>query len=114
MNVKCQYFFDKLSSFHFNNDDSKVKHYNMERLTTRFNKIFTHIGNGDHYFEYYHDVTIPTIFDFDNKYLSQVVNNIHYIKLRLQDSNVWDDILNKIIGDKNNYDKRIMKLLIRN
>jgi hypothetical protein len=97
---KMSVFFDKLSSFHFNNDDSKVKHYSMERLTTRFNKIFTHIGNGDHYFEHYHDVTIPTIFDFDNKYLSQVVNNIHYIKLRLQDSNIWDNILTKLLGIK--------------
>ena len=95
---KMSEFFDKLSSFHFNNTADKVNKYNVNRLIARFNNIFTHIANGDHYFDKLTEVIKPTEFDFEKKYLIQKVFDISYIKLRLRDSAQWGRILSDILG----------------
>ncbi len=95
---KMSEFFDKLCTFHFNNTAEKVNRYNVERLISRFNNIFTHIATGDHYFDKYTDVIKPNAFDFEKKYLLQKVFDISYIKLRLRDSALWGKILTSILG----------------
>ena len=95
---KMSEFFDKLASFHFNNTADKVNKYNVNRLIARFNNIFTHIANGDHYFDKMTEVFKPEMFDFEQKYLFQKVFDISYIKLRLRDSAQWGKILSSLLG----------------
>jgi len=95
---KMSEFFDKLSSFHFNNTADKVNKYNVNRLIARFNNIFTHIATGDHYFDKMTEVIKPPEFDFEKKYLIQKVFDISYIKLRLRDSVLWGRILSGLLG----------------
>ena len=95
---KMSEFFDKLASFHFNNTTDKVNKYNVNRLIVRFNNIFTHIANGDHYFDKMTEGIKPDMFDFEKKYLIQKVFDISYIKLRLRDSAQWGKILSGLLG----------------
>ena len=88
-------FFEKISPYHFNNSEENIHHYSIKRITERFNKIFPHIENDDHYFDKY-NITNIVPFDFINKYTIQVINNISYIKLRLCDSHIWYKILSTI------------------
>lgn len=92
---KMSEFFEKISPYHFNNSAENISKYSIKRISDRFNKLFPHIENGDHYFDKY-DILEPIPFDFENKYTIQVINNIKYIKLRLCDSNLWGNILSNI------------------
>jgi hypothetical protein len=92
---KMSEYFEKLSPYHFNNSEENINKYSIKRITDRFNKLFPHLGNGDHYFDKF-DIANPTHFDFDKKYTIQILNNIKYIKLRLCDSKIWASILSSI------------------
>ena len=92
---KMSEFFEKISPYHFNNTAENISKYSIKRISDRFNKLFPHIENGDHYFDKY-DIPEPIPFDFKNKYTIQIINNIKYIKLRLCDSNLWSNILSNI------------------
>jgi hypothetical protein len=92
---KMSEFFEKISPYHFNNSEENINHYSIKRVSDRFNKIFPHIENNDHYFEKY-NITNPVPFDFEKKYTIQIVNGISYIKLRLCDSHLWGQILSTI------------------
>ena len=97
---KMSEYFDKLASFHFNNSEDKLVHYDVNRLIIRFNNIFRHIAPGDHYMNKYQDMSVvpPKSFDFSKeKYLMQLVNGIYFVKLRLKDSGEWGQILEKIL-----------------
>jgi hypothetical protein len=94
---KISEFFEKISPYHFNNTNENISKYSIKRLYDRFNKIFPHIENYDHYFEKY-NINQPIPFDFENKYTIQIINNIKYIKLRLCDSYLWSSILSKIFN----------------
>jgi len=93
---KMSEYFEKLSPYHFNNSEENVSKYSMRRIIDRFNKIFPHLENGDHYFEKY-NINEPISFDFDKKYSFQELNRIKYIKLRLCDSDLWASILSNIL-----------------
>lgn len=93
---KMSEYFEKLSPYHFNNSEENVSKYSMRRIIDRFNKLFPHLENGDHYFEQY-NIDEPISFDFDKKYSLQIINNINYIKLRLCDSELWASILSNIL-----------------
>jgi len=103
---KMSAYFEKLSSIHFNNTEDKINNYKLERIVTRFNKLYPHLSIADHYFEYF-DIKDPIPFDFEKKYTVQIINNIKFIKLRLIDSNSWNiflsDILNTEIVLVNDY-----------
>jgi hypothetical protein len=88
-------FFEKISQYHFNNTEENINNYNMNRVVDRFNKIFPHIENGDHYYEKY-NIRTPMCFDFENKYTLQEIDKVKYIKLRLCDINEWSKILSSI------------------
>jgi hypothetical protein len=93
---KMSEYFEKLSPYHFNNSEDNVSKYSMKRIIDRFNKLFPHLENGDHYFEQY-NIGEPIAFDFDKKYSLQEINNVKYIKLRLCDSELWASILSNIL-----------------
>ena len=93
---KMSEFFEKLSSYHFNNTEENISHYSITRVIDRFNKLFPHLENGDHYLDKYAIVN-PLPFDFEKKYTVQLVNNVKYIKLRLCDSQLWSSILSTIL-----------------
>ena len=92
---KMSEFFEKISPYHFNNTVENISKYSIKRIIDRFNKLFPHIENGDHYFDKY-EISEPIHFDFDKKYTIQLINNIKYIKLRLCDSHLWNKILSNI------------------
>ena len=93
---KMSEFFEKISPYHFNNTPDNISKYSINRITDRFNKLFPHIENGDHYFDKY-NIYQPIPFDFQNKYTVQIIHLIKYIKLRLCDSHLWSTILSKIL-----------------
>jgi hypothetical protein len=95
---KMSEFFEKICPYHFNNSAENISKYSIKRISDRFNKIFPHIENGDHYFDKY-DISEPISFDFEKKYILQRINNIKYIKLRLCDSNLWSYILSNIFQE---------------
>jgi hypothetical protein len=92
---KMSEFFEKISPYHFNNSEEIINNYSVKRVSERFNSVFPHIENNDHYFDKYNIETIVP-FDFQNKYTIQTLNNIKYIKLRLCDSYLWSSILTNI------------------
>ena len=93
---KMSEFFEKISSYHFNNSPDNINKYSINIISDRFNKLFPHIENGDHYFDKY-NISEPIPFDFKNKYTVQIINKIKYIKLRLCDSHLWSTILSNIL-----------------
>jgi len=93
---KMSEFFEKISPYHFNNTEQNINKYSIKRISDRFNKLFPHLENGDHYFEKY-NIQNPIPFDFNKKYTVQEQNGIFYIKLRLCDSQLWSSILSSIL-----------------
>lgn len=98
---KMSEYFGKLSSFHFNNTPENVKKYRMQTLIDRFNSLFPHIGEGDHFLEKFSVIQHmkPHRFDFDKKYIWLKHENVHYVKLRLRDSAIWGKLLKEILGE---------------
>jgi len=96
---KISAYFEKVGVYHFNTTDEKVNTYNFDKVINRFNKLFPHIANGDHFMDVY-DIPIPQSFDFVNKYLLLEYNGIKYIKLRLKDASTWSTILTNIFGQQ--------------
>ena len=92
---KMSEFFEKISPLHFNNSEENINNYSINRVAERFNAVFPHIGNGDHYLEKY-NVGDLSRFDFKKKYVIQKKNNITYVKLRLCDSSIWAEALSAI------------------
>jgi hypothetical protein len=95
---KMSEFFEKLSDLHFNNTESNVVKYDIKRVIVRFNELFPHLSNSDHYFDKY-KIEVPP-FDFLTKYSIQTCKRIKYIKLRLMDSKMWGNILSEIMNTK--------------
>jgi hypothetical protein len=95
---KMSEFFEKLSDMHFNNAETNVIKYDIKRISVRFNELFPHLSNTDHYFDKY-DIDVPP-FDFLKKYSIQTYKRVKYIKLRLMDSNMWGNILSEIMNAK--------------
>jgi hypothetical protein len=113
---KMSEFFEKISPYHFNNSEENINNYSIKRVSDRFNNLFPHLANGDHYFDKF-NIETPIPFNFKKKYTIQEINNIKYIKLRLQDSKLWGNILSTIfqreiilINDYQTNDKNIANL----
>jgi len=94
---KMSEFFEFINTTHFNTGNEKIKTYSIARITKRFNDIFSHIANEDYYKERY-NIPFPESFDFSKKYMMQDIDGVKYIKLRLQDSDMWGRILTNILG----------------
>jgi hypothetical protein len=93
---KMSEFFEKISPYHFNNTEDNINNYSIKRVSDRFNKLFPHLENGDHYIDKY-GISEVIPFDFNKKYTIQEQNGISYIKLRLCDSHLWGNILSSIL-----------------
>jgi hypothetical protein len=96
---KISEYFEKLSAYHFNNSEENLNKYNVDLVIKRFNKIFPHLGSGDHYFEKY-NIPIPDKFNHFKKFSLQLINGVYYLKLRLKDVNEWGTILTQILQTK--------------
>jgi hypothetical protein len=94
---KFSEFFEKISSYHFNNSEENINKYSIKRISDRFNKVFPYLAVGDHYMDKY-GIPMPESFDNINKFLNIKNNNINYVKLRLKDSDKWGKILSEILG----------------
>ena len=94
---KMSEFFEKISSYHFNNSEENISKYKCDRVSDRFNKVFPYLAKGEHYFDKY-KIQNPVPFDFNKKYTIQKINNTNYIKLRLCDSRLWGSILSEIFN----------------
>lgn len=98
---KISEYFEKLSCYHFNNSEENLINYKLDIIIKRFNCLFPYLGKGDHFYEKYDIGIIKNenfVFDFDKLYIHKIVDNINYIKLRLDDSKEWGKILTKILG----------------
>jgi hypothetical protein len=93
---KMSEFFEKISPYHFNNTEQQINKYKFERVCDRFNKLFVHLENGDHYFDKY-NIDEPIAFNHEKKYSIEEIKGIKYIKLRLCDSELWSNILSLIL-----------------
>jgi hypothetical protein len=96
---KMSEFFEKLSSIHFNNTEKNVNEYSVNRISNRFNELFPHLSNNEHYFDKY-NIENPIHFDFNRKYTHEKINGVNYVKLRLTDSDKWSNILSQILNSK--------------
>jgi hypothetical protein len=94
---KISEFFEKISACHFNNNEENLNDYTIKRISDRFNKLLPYLATSDNYFDKF-NIGNPPDFDFDKKYTLQTVNNIKYIKLRLNDSSEWANILSTLLG----------------
>jgi hypothetical protein len=93
---KISYFFENIS-YHFNNTEEQINNYDINLIIKRFNKLFPYLCNTDYYRQIYNIPLIDT-FDLKHKYLYQNINNVKYIKLRLDDFDSWSTILFNIFG----------------
>jgi hypothetical protein len=93
---KISYFFENIS-YHFNNTEEQINNYDINLIIQRFNKLFPYLCNTDYYRQIY-NIPIIDNFDFTHKYLCQTINNVKYIKLRLDDFDSWSIILFNIFG----------------
>lgn len=94
---KISTYFEKIGAYHFNNSDEIVNKYDVKKIIKRFNDIFPHIANGDHYIDKYGiNDEMPEIFPHEQKYLMIEKNGIKYLKLRLMDADEWGHILSNI------------------
>jgi hypothetical protein len=93
---KISDFFEKISTYHFNNTEESINNYNINKVIDRFNNLFPHLYSKD-YFQDVYNIHYPDQFDFMKKYLLVEENGIKYIKLRLIDSDKWSNILTSIL-----------------
>ena len=101
---KISAFFETINTFHFNTSSDKLNTYPIEKITKRFNSVFSHLANHDYYREKY-DLGELEPFSFYNKYLLKEKKGVKYIKLRLKDSQDWWNILNGLL----NINMRVVK-----
>jgi hypothetical protein len=95
---KISDFFEHIE-LHFNNSQENVNKYPIERLIKRFDSLFPYIARTDYTMDKY-NIVLPEKFDYNKKYAMIEENNIHYIKLRLKDSNEWGNILTFLLGNE--------------
>lgn len=118
---KISSFFQKISEEHFNNTEENLSTYPIEKIIKRFNDIFPYIDTTDYYNTYYtqlFDCSKINKFDTYKKYhVEKISFNTTLIKLRLNDSDCWSNILSNILNTDiimlNEYDttnKKIGKL----
>ena len=95
---KISVFFQDIKD-HFNNTEENINKYNVSKLIRRFNNIYCHLKKKDYYKDVY-DIDFPVSFDFEKKYVKVEKENIKYIKLRLNDSFVWQNIIREILNEE--------------
>ena len=115
---KISSFFQKISEEHFNNTEENLSTYPIDKIIKRFNDIFPYIDVTDYYNTFYTELfgcTQITKFDTDKKYyMEKIAENTTLIKLRLNDSDCWSDVLSNILNTNitmlNEYDTTNKKI----
>jgi hypothetical protein len=99
---KISEFFHEINTLHFNNTIENIQLYPIEKINTRLFECWDHLGKDDFYNTMFveHGATpIPEDYDWKlNPYYISKNNNITFIKLRLQDSHLWDKILSNVFN----------------
>ena len=91
---KISTFFENIS-YHFNNKEENINTYDINIIIKRFNELFPYFCNTDYYRQIY-EISHINEFNYEKKYLLQIINGIRYVKLRLKDANLWSNILYEI------------------
>ena len=100
--LKISAFFEKIQKIHFNKLTlEQLTKLPIQIIMDMFHKLFPHIGIGDNYMDKY-NITLPLVFDHENKYEILEQNNITYIKLLLCKSHQWGELLTTVFGTKIN------------
>ena len=94
---KISKYFEKLATYHFNNSPHIINNYSVYKVINRFNSLFPHLINEDHYQNSY-KIPFPEQFDFQTGYIMQTIDGVKYIKIRLKDSHQWGAFLSAILG----------------
>ena len=95
---KISTFFEKIT-YHFNNTEENINHYDINIIIRRFNQLFPFLSNTDYYQQVYPLSNRSDQFDFNKYYLLTENLGVKYIKLRLQDANtLWSSILKQTLG----------------
>jgi hypothetical protein len=92
---KMSHYFEELESLHFNNTESKINHYDVAKITKRFNQVFPFIGVGDYYADVYRKTGIELTSAAETRIGITSDKNVTFVKLRLRDSKEWGTILSR-------------------
>jgi hypothetical protein len=93
---KMSHYFEELESLHFNNAESKINHYDVAKITKRFNQVFPFIGVSDYYANVYHKTGTELTTSSETRIGITSDKNVTYVKLRLRDSKEWGSILSRL------------------
>ena len=93
---KMSHYFEELESMHFNNAESKINHYDVSKITKRFNQVFPFIGVGDYYADVYQKTGTELTTAVETHVGITADKNVTYVKLRLRDSKEWGSILSRL------------------
>ncbi len=96
---KISEFFQYIGEYHFNNHEDNIVNYDISKIIKRFNNLFEHYEDKDYYNEEFGINPIEK-FDFEKKYCIEKIDNVTWIKLRLDDSDYWGEILTELLGTK--------------
>jgi len=94
---KISTFFENVHSLHFNVPVDSLNDFDVNRLIKRFNQVFPYLQTNDHFRTKY-NVSFPTSFDFNKKYIFVESDGIKYYKIRLADSQEWGMMLKQILN----------------
>ena len=97
------YFFHEIHQFFSIKKNEVDTLLDNNKITTRFNELFIfNLSNNmlDYYSELYNNNIKLDNFDFDKKYLKYVEDNKTYIKVRLNDFELWPAIFGEIFNEK--------------
>ena len=99
---KISIFFEKIGSYHFNVADEVVNSYSTKRIIDRFNHIYPHLSSCDTFRNKYNIKKGDILKTINEQLLTQsfvhiVENNITYIKLKLNCSKEWSQILSRLL-----------------
>ena len=93
---KMSHYFEELESMHFNNTESKINHYDVSKITKRFNQVFPFIGVGDYYADVYQKTGTELTTAIETRIGITADKNVTYVKLRLRDSKEWGTMLSRL------------------
>ena len=97
------YFFHEIHQFFSIKKNEVDTLLDNNKITTRFNELFIfNLSSNmlDYYSELYNNNIKLDNFDFDKKYLKYVEDNKTYIKVRLNDFELWPAIFGEIFNEK--------------
>jgi len=97
---KISEFFHEIGTLHFNNKDENILNYSNEKITKRLLQCWNFLAIEDYYesmFINYGATPIPDNYDWEKTpFYYSSKGNLHFLKLRLQDSHLWNVVLTEL------------------